>query len=118
MAGEVNVDGKMGVAYRIAAGAGEMGGNGGGRDEATQGLPTFGNDNGMAGMRHHALMMNMRCINMTRDLTRAHTNTKDDSMEHQGQKTMIESLKGAEWHLFNVKILSPIPVLLGKHEIS
>lgn len=68
MAGEVNVDGKVGVAYRIAAGAGEMGGNGGGRDEATQGLPTFGNDNGMAGMRHHALMMNMRCINMTRDL--------------------------------------------------
>ncbi len=73
---EVNVDGKMGVAYRIAAGAREMGGNGGGRDEATQGLSTFRHDNSMAGMRLHALMMNMKCINMTRDLTRAHTKHK------------------------------------------
>lgn len=84
---EVNVDGKVGVAYRIAAGAREMGGNGGGRDEATQGLSTFRHDNSMAGMRLHALMMNMKCINMTRDLTHAHT--KDDLMEHQEQKTSV-----------------------------
>lgn len=76
IAGEVNVDGRVGVAYLIATGAGEMRGNGGGRDEATQGLPTFRHENSMAGMRLHVLMMNVRCINMTRGLTHAHTTHK------------------------------------------
>lgn len=93
------MDGKVGVPYRVAAGAGEMGGNGSGRDETTQGLPTFRHENGMAGMRLHVLMMNMRHINMTKDLT--HVHTKHELMEHQGQEMMKE---GVERHFFNVKI--------------
>ena len=49
----------MDVTYLVTTGTGEMRGGVGGRDEASQGVPTFGHDNSMVGMGLHSLMVNM-----------------------------------------------------------
>jgi len=102
------------VSYRVAAGAGEMGGNGGGRVEATQGLPTFRHENGMAGMRLHVLMMNMRHLNMTKDLT--HVQTKHKTRINGTSRARYDERRGRASFFFqcqNFSFPSPIP-LLGK----
>lgn len=54
----------MGVTYLVTTGAGEMRGKGGGWDDASQELSTFGHDNSMVGMGHHTLIANMAQVNI------------------------------------------------------